>query len=120
MVKSTEIRVAGRRRRRAARTKVNKDNTYSNDIYKLLKCVNPDASIGATAMNVMNSFVKDILQRISMEASELAHHTNKRTIRSNDVISATKLVVKTSELCENAIAMAERVVKYVDKPRQRD
>lgn len=120
MVKSSRIRIVGRRRRRAARTKVNKDNMYSNDIYKLLKCVNADASIGMTAMNVMNSFIRDILQRISGEASELVHHTNKRTMQSNDVISATKLVINTSELCENAIAMAERVMKYVDKSKQSD
>lgn len=104
-----------RSRRQRTRRNAGRDTTYSRNIYKLLKCVCPDLSISVLAMNVMNSFVEDLLERISTEASHLVHQTFKSTMGPNDIIAATKLIIQTPELCKYAIEMAHRTVKYTEQ-----
>lgn len=120
MAKSTRTTTTrqGRRRRSTKVDQYGRDKTYSRYIHKLLQCICPDLTIGNVAMNVMNSFVKDILQRISSEASELVKHTKQTTMKSNDIITATRLVIKTPDLCRNAIEMAHLVVNYTERNRQ--
>lgn len=95
------------------------DKTYSRPIYKLMKCIDPDLTIGTVAMNIMNSFVKDIMQRISAEASELVLHSKRATMISNDIKSAAKLVIKTDELRTEAVEMAELVEKYIENQKRK-
>lgn len=95
-----------RTRKRRKNLNYGKNNSYSHHIYKLMKTTCPGLSIGVTAMNVMNSFVEDLLERIASEASTLVQHSKKSTMGFDDIISATKLVITTPELCEYAIEMA--------------
>ena len=46
--------------------------SYSVYVYKVLKQVHPDTGISSKAMGIMNSFVNDIFERITCEASCLA------------------------------------------------
>ncbi|XP_072042286.1 late histone H2B.L4-like [Amphiura filiformis] len=59
------VGVAGKRRRC-------RKESYDIHIYKVLKQVHPDIDISSRAMSIMNSFVKDICERIAGEASRLA------------------------------------------------
>uniref|UniRef100_UPI00358EC042 uncharacterized protein n=1 Tax=Myxine glutinosa TaxID=7769 RepID=UPI00358EC042 len=43
-------------------------------MYKVLKQVHLDADVSSKAMSIMNSFVNDIFERITAEASHLLHH----------------------------------------------
>lgn len=63
-------------------------------------------------MNVMNSFVMDLLDRIATEAQTLIYLSKKSTMAYNDVISATKLVIKSPELCELATDAAKVTVDW--------
>lgn len=103
-----------RRRQRKSNVKssVPDQNLYSRNIHKLLKCIYPDMSISRMAMNVMNSFVMDLLDRIATEASTLIYLRKKSTMGHNDIISATKLVIKSPELCELAIDTAKTIVDW--------
>lgn len=92
-----------------------KNTTYSRQIHKLLKCICPDLSISVVAMNIMNSFVEDLLDRIGTEASKLVHYSKKSTMGSNDIISAAKLVISTSELRQHAIHAAKRTIEYTSE-----
>lgn len=49
--------------------KKKRTETYSTYIYKVLKQVHPDTGISGKAMSVLNSFVNDVFERISTEAS---------------------------------------------------
>lgn len=101
-----------RQRKSSGKSRVANQNLYSRNIYKLLKCIYPDISISRMAMNVMNSFFMDLLDRIATEAQTLIYLTKKSTMSYDDIISATKLVVKTPELCDLAIGAAKTVVDW--------
>lgn len=112
--KKQTTRPARRRRKVAGSTAYGRDTTYSRHIHKLSKCICPDLSISVPAMNIMNSFVKDLLERIADEASKLVHHSHKTTMGMDDIISATKLVVTTPELCKYATQLAKNMVEWTE------
>ena len=58
-------------RRRGKAWNERKFNTY---IYKVLKQVHPDTRISGKAMTIMDSFVKDILDRVAIEACMIPLH----------------------------------------------
>lgn len=51
--------------------KSRRNESYSLYIYKVLKQVHPDTGISSPAMNIMNTFVNDIFDRIATEASKV-------------------------------------------------
>lgn len=93
----------------------NAHNPYSRNIYRLLKCIFPDLSISRLAVSVMNSFVVDLFDRIAAEASTLVYLSKKQTMGHDDIISATKLVITSPELCGFAIDMAHRTIEWSEK-----
>lgn len=98
-------------RRRRKNVNFVRNDVYSRHIYKIFKRTCPEMQISVAAMSVMNSFVEDLLQRIANEASTLAFHANQSTMSTNDIMSATKLVITTDELCKFAI---ENVYRTID------
>lgn len=91
--------------------------SHAHNIRKLLKCVDPDLSISANGLNIMDSFVEDLLGRIAKEASELVQYAGRSTMNPDDIISAAKLVITTPQLRKVAIQMAEKTVQYATKRR---
>uniref|UniRef100_A0A8C1E6Q2 Core Histone H2A/H2B/H3 domain-containing protein n=1 Tax=Cyprinus carpio carpio TaxID=630221 RepID=A0A8C1E6Q2_CYPCA len=67
--------------------KTSRKESYAIYEYKVLKQVHPDTGISSKAMGIINSFVNDILERISGE-SRVAHY-NKRSIQLH-LINETK------------------------------
>lgn len=114
MVSARKNRRRGSRQKQLFIKKYGTNDTYSHQIYKLLKCVSPGLSISVLSMNIMNSFVEDLLDRIASEASKLVHYTQKSTMGYDDIIAATKLVITSPQLCELATDMARRTVQYTE------
>merc|ERR1712050_343601 len=83
--------------------------SYSVYVYKVLKNIHPELGISKKGMNVMNSFVGDLFERLALEASKLARVHGKQTMTSNDVQSAVKLVLP-GDLAEHAIAEGTRAL----------
>merc|ERR1712039_1169455 len=83
--------------------------SYAVYIYKVLKNIHPEVGMSKKAMNVMNSFVSDLFERIALEASKLARYHGKQTLSSNDVQSAVKLILP-GDLAEHAIAEGTRAL----------
>lgn len=94
------------RKKRTSLKKTARGTNNSRYIHKILKSTCPGLSITKPAMDVMNSFVDDLMERIVREASELFHHSERATMQLEDIISATKLVIPKSELCKFAVKMA--------------
>jgi histone H2B len=93
------------------RTKKRRE-TYSIYIYKVLKQVHPDTGISAKAMDIMNSFVNDIFERIAAEASRLANYNKKSTISSREIQTAVRLLLP-GELAKHAVSEGTKAVtKY--------
>ena len=91
------------------RRKKRNNNQYSVYVYKVLKNIHPEVGISKKAMSVMNSFVSDLFERLALEASKLCRYHGKQTLTSNDVQSATKLVLP-GDLAEHAVAEGTRAL----------
>jgi histone H2B len=98
VVKSTEHK---RRKRRV--------ETFSIYIYKVLKQVHPEIGISKKAMGIMNSFINDIFERLSIEASKLVRYNKKRTMSSREIQSAVKLLLP-GELSKHAVSEGTKAV----------
>ncbi|CAH7672767.1 histone-fold-containing protein [Phakopsora pachyrhizi] len=96
-----------RKKRRSKRKE-----TYGIYVYKVLKQVHPDTGISNKSMLIMNSFVNDIFDRISSEASKLAKLNQRSTISSREIQTAVRLVLP-GELSKHAISEGTKgVTKY--------
>ncbi|XP_060713014.1 late histone H2B.L4-like [Hemiscyllium ocellatum] len=105
MVKKPAAKGVKQRRRR-------RKETYSIYIYKVMKQVHPDTGISSKAMSIMNSFVKDIFERIAGEASRLAQYNKRRTISSREIQTAVRLLLP-GELAKHAVSEGTKAVtKY--------
>ena len=104
--KAKAQRSGDKKRRRRRR------ESYSIYIYKVLKQVHPDTGISSKAMNIMNSFVNDIFERIAAEASRLAHYNRRSTITSREIQTAVRLLLP-GELAKHAVSEGTKAVtKY--------
>jgi len=96
------------------KTKKSKKNfeSYASFIYKVLKQVHPDTGISTKAMNIMNSFVNDIFEKIAQEAGRLARYNKKHTITSREIQTAVRLLLP-GELAKHAVSEGTKAVtKY--------
>lgn len=86
-------------------------HSYSRAIYDLMKSISPDCQISIKAMQVMNSFIEDLLSRISSEACNLIQIAGKSRMSEHDIKAATKLIIQNPELLKFALQMANRTIK---------
>jgi len=76
---------------------------FKRYIYKVLKLIHPGTKISQDSMNVMNSFINDMLERIVLESKSLKVISKKSTLTSKTIESGTKLILP-GELCKHAIS----------------
>tara|TARA_R110002050_G_scaffold45275_2_gene107398 strand:- start:1793 stop:2164 length:372 start_codon:yes stop_codon:yes gene_type:complete len=87
-------------------------DSYATFIYKVLKQVHPETGISTKAMQIMNSFVNDIFDRITVEAGKLARYTHKNTVTSREIQTAVRLLLP-GELAKHAVSEGTKAVaKY--------
>ena len=102
------VKKVGDKKRRKTR-----HETFSVYIYKVLKQVHSDTGISKKSMNIMNSFINDIFERIALEASKLVRYNKKHTLSAREVQSAVKLLLP-GELAKHAIIEGAKAVnKFV-------
>ncbi|XP_019574356.2 histone H2B type W-T [Rhinolophus sinicus] len=89
-----------RRRRRRRRGSADSFATYFS---RVLKSVHEGLSLSQEAVSVMDSFVKDIFERIADEASHLVRNTRRTTLTSNEIQTAVRLLLP-GELGKHAIS----------------
>ena len=104
---------AGAKRGRKPGQKVKKSKySFKIYVYKVLKQVHPDTGISSKAMNIMNSMVNDMFDRIGTEASKLAKYNKKSTISSREIQTAVRLLLP-GELAKHAVSEGTKAVtKY--------
>ena len=95
----------GDKKKRKSRRK----ESYGIYIYKVLKQVHPDTGVSSKAMSIMNSFVNDIFERVSAEASRLSHYNKKSTITSREIQTAVRLLLP-GELAKHAVSEGTKAV----------
>lgn len=63
-------------------------------------------------MSIMNSFVSDIFERITAEASRLGHYSKRSTVTSKEIQTAVRLLLP-GELAKHAVSEGTKAVtKY--------
>jgi len=86
--------------------------SYASYIYKVLRQVHPDTGISSKAMQIMNSFVDDIFERLASEASRLSRYGKQKTISSREIQTAVRLILP-GELAKHAVSEGTKAVtKY--------
>ena len=83
--------------------------TFSVYIYKVLKQVHGETGISKKSMAIMNSFINDVFEKISLEASKLVRYNKKHTLSAREVQSAVKLLLP-GELAKHAIIEGAKAV----------
>ena len=85
------------------------NTSFCTYIYKVLKQVHPDTGISKKAMVVMDSFVHDMLIKISEEARELALTSGKTTITAREIQTSVRLILP-GELAKHAVSEGTKAV----------
>lgn len=97
------------------RDKVNKKKrieTYSIYIYKVLKQIHSKIGISSKAMNIMNSYVSDLFDRIATEATKICHYNQIKTLTAREIQTAVRLLIP-GELAKHAVSEGTKAVaKY--------
>ena len=94
--------------------KQRRHETFSVYIYKVLKQVHQDTGISKRSMNIMNSFINDIFERISLEASKLVRYNKKHTLSAREIQSSVKLLLP-GELAKHAIIEGAKAVNKISE-----
>ncbi|XP_069506203.1 histone H2B 1.2-like [Ambystoma mexicanum] len=101
----------GKKRKRSMK------ESYAIYIYKVMKQVQPDTGISSKAMDIMNSFVSDIFERIASKASHLAHYNDRCTITSKEIQTTVRLLLP-GELAKHAVSEGTKAfTKYTSAKR---
>ena len=96
--------------KKAKRTR--RHETFSVYIYKVLKQVHQDTGISKRSMAIMNSFINDIFERISLEASKLVRYNKRHTLSAREIQSSVKLLLP-GELAKHAIIEGAKAVNKI-------
>jgi histone H2B len=86
-----------------------RSETFALYIYRVLKQVHPDTGISKRSMNIMNSFINDIFERVCLESSKLVRYSKKRTLSSREVQTAVRLILP-GELAKHAVSEGTKAV----------
>ena len=62
-----------------------RQESFSIYLYKVLKQVHPEIGVSKKSMNILNSFINDIFEKLMIEASKLVRYAKKRTLSSREV-----------------------------------
>ena len=97
------------RRVKRSKNKTKQKETYAIYIYKLLKQVHPTTGISTKAINIMDSFVNCIFERIAHESSVLSRINGSSKISSCEIQASVQRVLP-AELAKNAITEGTKAV----------
>ncbi|XP_008571544.1 PREDICTED: histone H2B subacrosomal variant-like [Galeopterus variegatus] len=86
---------------------------YSLYVNRVLKEVVPQSGISSHTLDIMNTLINDIFERIATEACNLRHLRKRCTLTSEDIQKAVHLLWP-EKLAEYAVAFgSEAVHRYV-------
>lgn len=103
-VKSAKVQTRRRKNKR----------TWSRYVSRVLKNVHKGITISGKAMNIVNSFVNDIFDRVAVEAGSVARNNKAKTLSSRAVQAAVRLALP-GDLAGHAIIEGQKAVGSVAK-----
>ncbi|KAM9668107.1 late histone H2B.L4-like [Dama dama] len=101
------------RRRRGHSYRLNKSVSFATYFPRVLKQVHTGLSVSRETLNIMDSFVKDMFERIAEEAGRLTRSSKRCTIMSEDIQTAVRLLLP-GEMGKYAVSAATKsVIRYI-------
>jgi histone H2B len=95
------------------RRKKKRTETFTLYISKVLRQVHPETGISRKSMSIMNSFINDVVDRLSAEAIRLVLYNKKRTLSPREIQTAVRLMLP-GELSKHAVSEGTKAVtKYL-------
>ena len=82
---------------------------FSRYIFKVLKGVHNEIGISKKSVDIMNSFLFDIYDKLALEASKLVRYNKKNTLSAREIQSAVKLLLP-GELAKHAIIEGSKAI----------
>ena len=86
---------------------------------QVLKQVHPETGVSRKAMSIMNSFVNDTFDRLSLEAIRLARYNKKATLTSREIQTAIRLLLP-GELAKHAVSEVTKAVTKYSSNKQKN
>ena len=92
----------------AGKSKV--DASFLDELEEIF--IGADVGVSTKAMSIMNSFVNDLFERVTSEASRLVHNNKGKTLSSREVQTSVRLLLP-GELAKHAVSEGTKAVtKY--------
>ncbi|XP_037368852.2 late histone H2B.L4-like [Talpa occidentalis] len=90
----------------------NRRESFAPYFPQVLKCVHMGLSLSQEAVSVLDSFVKDMFERIAQEAGHLARTTQRATLTSREIQTAVRLLLP-GDLGKHAVSEGTKaVIRY--------
>uniref|UniRef100_A0A8C8YKU0 Core Histone H2A/H2B/H3 domain-containing protein n=1 Tax=Prolemur simus TaxID=1328070 RepID=A0A8C8YKU0_PROSS len=105
---STTAEQQKQRRRRRGRSSQGGDS-FATYFHRVLKQVHNCLSLSQASVNVMDSLVHDIFERLAVEAGQLARYTKRSTITTREIQTAVRLVLP-GNIGRHAVSWANKAV----------
>ena len=97
-------------KRKGKSRKTKRVYSYSIYIYRVLKKIWPDKMrISKRSMSILNTFMNDIFEKLTLEASRLIRYKKQSTLYSRDLQTAVRLLLP-SELAKHAVYEGTKAV----------
>ncbi|XP_046505428.1 late histone H2B.L4-like [Equus quagga] len=104
-----------RRRRRRHRRRRHCLDSFATYFPRVLRQVHEGLSLSQEAVSVLDSFAKDIFERIAGEAALLARSTKRSTISSREIQTAVRLLLP-GDLAKHAVAEGTKaLIRYISR-----
>ncbi|OBS69358.1 hypothetical protein A6R68_02101 [Neotoma lepida] len=100
-------------RRQRMKEEERRRNSFANYFPKVLRSVHVGFTLSEQSVSILDSFVKDMFERIATEASNLIRQNRSTTINSREIQTAVRLLLP-GEICKLAIAEGTMaLVRYI-------
>ncbi|XP_012582516.1 PREDICTED: uncharacterized protein LOC101628786 [Condylura cristata] len=112
--KQQQLKKVALKRKQSTRRWLAKKQSQSFTTYfpRVLKKIHEDLSLSQEALNVLDSFVKDMFERIVQEASHLVRSNQRATLTSREIQTAVRLLLP-GDIGKHAVNVATKaVIRY--------
>ncbi|XP_070462225.1 histone H2B type W-T-like [Equus przewalskii] len=113
--KSLKQKQPRRRRRRRRRRRCRCLDSFATYFPRVLRQVHEGLSLSQEAVSVLDSFAKDIFERIADEATCLVRSTKRSTISYGEIQTAVRLLLP-GDLGKHAVAEGTKaLIRYISR-----
>lgn len=102
------------KKNRIVRKKIRK-TSYKVHLSRVLKQIHPDMTLSQRAVNTLDSYIMDMMQRIAEEASRLVKMRRKKTMTSRDIEASVRLVLNGLLIQQALVVGRNALTRYKRK-----